>query len=64
MMVDESGKVIRVRIIGNKLQDRQATNMFKQHMYKAEYPKAKLGEPKFREFILPYGVTVNVKFHG
>ena len=64
LMVDEGGKVVKVRIISNKLQDKQATNMFKQHMFTAEYPKAKEGEPKYREFFFPFGVKESVVFYG
>ncbi|WP_394174742.1 hypothetical protein [Thalassotalea litorea] len=64
LMVDPKGDVVKVRLLGANLKDGQAVQMFKRHMLKAKFKKAKSEDPQFREFILPYGVNTTVTFSG
>ncbi|MFY8351568.1 hypothetical protein AAEU29_13595 [Pseudoalteromonas sp. SSM20] len=60
LMVDKSGGVVKVKLVANKLQDKQAANMFKHQMYKATYPVAKPNEPSYREYFFPLNVKTTV----
>jgi hypothetical protein len=64
LMVNQTGDVVKVRVLDNKLQNKQFLNMFKKNMYNLKYPKADKSDPEFREFVLPFGVKTEVEFYG
>ena len=62
LMVDQSGKVVRSKVVDwkkNKIL-RANTEKLKQHTYKIEFRPATTNEPEYREFIYP--MEVNTKF--